>query len=129
MRKLRKVILIILSYILLIFVWIFIRLVKYKTVILLIKKINCNDKKVNPRLIVEICSIVHSCSKYAIPQMRCLERSIVCKILCRSVGVNLGLCIGVKRYPFESHAWNVFKGFPIYEDKREIQNYKIIHQI
>lgn len=57
----------------------------------------------------------------------CIHKTLVgYKIIRQKYGIPVDMVVGVRKFPFEAHAWLVLKGKNIFNDIEEDGNYKII---
>lgn len=61
-------------------------------------------------------------------QQDCLPRALTTLLLLRSVGTHGDLCLGVRRCPFEGHAWVEVEGQVLDDRPERVSAYTVVHR-
>jgi len=81
---------------------------------------------VDRNVVERICSTVDKASLYCLRHVGCLRRSAVTTCLLRFRGVPAQLVIGVRKSPFESHAWVEVSGQVVSDHTNVRQYYSVV---
>jgi hypothetical protein len=58
----------------------------------------------------------------------CVQRAATLTVMLRLRGYDAVVVIGVRRPPFEAHAWTEVDGIPVGETREELAGYTVIHR-
>ncbi len=72
---------------------------------------------------------VHRARRLHVTDVKCLAAAATCTSLLRLVGLPATLVIGVRRDPFEAHAWTELEGGVVGERREHVAQYTPMHRL
>lgn len=75
----------------------------------------------------KIISMIYKVIRFYPLKAECIQRSLlILKYIRRVAGIEVDMVVGVKKHPFESHAWIEFNGTSLTEPEEKIRDFMII---
>ncbi|MBA4493679.1 lasso peptide biosynthesis B2 protein [Paenactinomyces guangxiensis] len=110
--------------------WTIVRCLSMENIQILLKYMK-KQKYLSPMTFDEAMIVyqsIHQMKRWAWVRLACLETSLALLMYAYFEGKSVDFCVGVKLYPFESHAWVEVNGLPVQEDE-STEKYKKIMMI